>query len=127
MVLAVAGSVVIGDFDIMGVSVFPAEADPPLLVDADAELAVAISLQRFEPVGRWNPQVVDVDGLADHGELDEGALLDVRGESSGTLFIPDFPRFLVGEAYQHQVKIDYLRFASILIFGDAQGYGQKAG
>jgi len=66
-----------------------------LLVDADAELAVAVSLQRFESVGRRDAQVVDVDCLADHG-----ALLDIRGKSSGALFVPDFPRFLVGEAFQ---------------------------
>jgi hypothetical protein len=54
--------------------------------------------------------------LADHGELDEGALLDVRGKSSGTLFIPDFPRFLVGEAFQYPHNVGYLRFASIVAF-----------
>ena len=40
---------VIGDLDIMGVTVFPAKADAPLLVDADAELAVAVTPKRLEP------------------------------------------------------------------------------
>jgi hypothetical protein len=40
-------SVVIVDFNIVGISVLPAEDDPPLIVDPDAVLPTKSSFQRF--------------------------------------------------------------------------------
>ena len=37
-------SVVVGDFDLVGVAVLEAEADAPLIVDADAVLAFAVAV-----------------------------------------------------------------------------------
>jgi len=42
--------------------------------------------------------------------------LDVRRQTFGTLFVPDFQSFFVGEAFQHLFKIDYLRPTSIVFF-----------
>lgn len=44
------GSVVIGDLDIVGVTVFPAEAETPLIVDPDAVLPRAGAFERFQAV-----------------------------------------------------------------------------
>ena len=41
---------VIHDFNIEGISVLPAKADPPLVVNADAVLSFAVALECFEPV-----------------------------------------------------------------------------
>jgi len=105
---------VVGDFDLVGVAVFPTKTDAPLLVYTDAELAAAVAFEGFESIGGRSSKVVDVDCFADHGEFEEGALLDVRRKSFGTLFVPDFSSLLVGEAFQHVSKIEYFRFASIL-------------
>jgi hypothetical protein len=40
--------VVIGNFNIEGVSIGPAEADPVLIVDPDAVLPFAVAFQNFE-------------------------------------------------------------------------------
>jgi hypothetical protein len=45
-------SVVVDDFNVVGVAVNPAETDAPLIVDADAVLAFALALQGFQPIGR---------------------------------------------------------------------------
>jgi hypothetical protein len=50
LVVIDASLAVVDDLDLVGVTVVPAEADAPLVVDADAVLAVAITLERFEPV-----------------------------------------------------------------------------
>ena len=42
--------VVVDDFYVPRISIDPAETDPPLIVDADAVLALAIALQRLECV-----------------------------------------------------------------------------
>ena len=43
--------VIIGDFNVMCVAILPAEADAPLLVDADAVLPTTVSLERFQAIG----------------------------------------------------------------------------
>jgi hypothetical protein len=45
-------SVIVDDLYVMGVPVLPDEAHPPLVVDADAVLALAVLRQLLEPVGR---------------------------------------------------------------------------
>jgi hypothetical protein len=42
--------VVVDDFDILGSSFRPAEANAPLVVDSDAELTEAISLQGLQSI-----------------------------------------------------------------------------
>ena len=49
-------------FNVIGVSVFPAKADSPLIVDPYAVLPLAIALQGFEPVARWDPEVFQLPG-----------------------------------------------------------------
>jgi len=48
--------VIVHDFDLVGVSISPDEADAPLVVDANAVLPRSIVLQCLEPVPRRNPQ-----------------------------------------------------------------------
>jgi len=41
---------VVDKLDVVSVIVFPAKAEPPLAVDANAELSSAISLQSFQSI-----------------------------------------------------------------------------
>src|SRR5271157_1532388 len=50
--------VVVGDFDIGRSFRFPVEADSILVVDPNAELALAAAAQRFQPVPAKCPQVL---------------------------------------------------------------------
>jgi hypothetical protein len=45
--------VIVGDFYIVGILAIPSEANPILVVDADAILPGPIAFQGFEPVTRW--------------------------------------------------------------------------
>jgi len=49
---------VIHDFHVQRIFSLPTEANPPLVIDADAVLAHAITLQRFQSVAGWGAQVV---------------------------------------------------------------------
>jgi len=71
---------VVGDYDIVNVFVVPAEAEPPLLIDADAELAGAAAFEGFETVAGWVAQVGEGAGLVEHVELAPGGGLDVGRE-----------------------------------------------
>jgi hypothetical protein len=48
--------VIVNDFDVLGSLWGPAEADAPLIVDANAELALALAFQGFKPIARWRAQ-----------------------------------------------------------------------
>jgi hypothetical protein len=51
--------VVVDDFHVPGVSVNPAEANPPLIIDTDAVLAAAVALERFERVAGRRAELLD--------------------------------------------------------------------
>src|SRR5580658_9842698 len=52
-------SMVVDDFDLMGVMLDPAETQAPLVVDADAHLPGACAAERLEPIAGRVPQVLD--------------------------------------------------------------------
>jgi hypothetical protein len=54
--------VVIHDLDIFGAAGSPPEAHPKLIIDPDAVLPGAITLQGFEPIARRDPQVLQPAG-----------------------------------------------------------------
>jgi hypothetical protein len=45
--------VVIGDFDVVGIAIFPVKTDSPLIVNSDAVLAFPIAMQPFQAIA-WN-------------------------------------------------------------------------
>ena len=57
---------VIGNLYVVRAVVLPAEADAPLIVDADAVLALALPFQSFEAITRWGSQVPQRLGSLDH-------------------------------------------------------------
>jgi hypothetical protein len=48
--------VIVRDFDFESITIAPDEADPPLVIDADAVLAFPTSLQLFQPIARRHPE-----------------------------------------------------------------------
>ncbi len=50
---------VIGNFNFIGISLFPHEADPPLVVDPDAILSFSIAGKLLQPVSRRNPEILE--------------------------------------------------------------------
>ncbi|KVX94403.1 hypothetical protein WL10_08400 [Burkholderia ubonensis] len=57
---------IVKDLDVGGAVVGPFEADPPLLVDTDAVLAIPITVKCFEPVAGRRPQVAQFFRSSDH-------------------------------------------------------------
>lgn len=55
-------SMVVDDFDVRCVTIAPPEANPPLVVDSDCVLSFTAAFQRFQPVSRWNPQILQSAG-----------------------------------------------------------------
>ena len=78
-------SVVIGDFHVVGVSVFPTECNAPLFVDADGVESFEVSGEGFEIVACGIGEVLEFGGEMDGGELDFGTGLDFPGGLAGEL------------------------------------------
>jgi hypothetical protein len=68
--------VVVDDLNLMRVAAAPYEADSPSIVDSDAVLALAISLQGFEPVAAGKRQVGQPPRKIDLLELTKGHTLN---------------------------------------------------
>jgi hypothetical protein len=62
-------SVVVFDPDMLRTRVGPSKTDTVLIVDADAVLAFAISLQGLESIARRIPQVVEATRVVERVEL----------------------------------------------------------
>jgi len=85
----------------MGVTVNPSEADAPLIVDPDAVLAFALTLQGFEPIGRRNAQIIQHGGVPQHAQLAPCHGLDIGRQAPGRRSAPDLFRLLVGKVPDH--------------------------
>jgi hypothetical protein len=54
--------VVIDDFYVTSISFLPGKADPVLIIDADAVLALAVALQGLQPVPWRHTQIIEASG-----------------------------------------------------------------
>jgi hypothetical protein len=79
----------VDDPDVVGITRLPAEADPPLTVDADAVLAGAVTAEPFESVAGWHAQIVDAGRGVQHPQLAQGGLLHVGPESADVATLGD--------------------------------------
>jgi hypothetical protein len=73
-------------FNVIGVSVFPAKADPPLIIGPDTVLPLPISLQGFEPVARRHPEVFQATGLKKSSKIAPGKIYLLSGEPKTTFY-----------------------------------------
>src|SRR5690606_26202288 len=98
---SVIGSVLVGDLDLVGVAATPHEADAPLVVDADAVLALAVAVQGLKPVARRNAEVPELRGGVEHHELAVGTRQEVGGQPPNAL-PAEYPLgVVVGEGLDH--------------------------
>jgi hypothetical protein len=61
--------VIVHDFYVPSVAVVPHETNPPLVIDSDAPLAVAIPRELFQAVSRWDSQILYASSLVQLCEL----------------------------------------------------------
>jgi hypothetical protein len=68
---------IIHDLDIFGTGFRPSKADSPLIVDSDAVLPGAITLQSLQTISRRNSQVIQTSRNFELPELATGHSLDI--------------------------------------------------
>ena len=72
---------VVDDLDVESMAGTPDEADPPLLVHADAELPRTITFELLKAIRRRHTQILQDRGRVEHPELPKGDSLDIGAKS----------------------------------------------
>lgn len=96
---------VVDDGDLGDIALLPAEADAPLIVDADAVLTTPIAFQRFQPIGRRDTQILETGSGIEHAQLASGDRLDIGRQPARALTTPNLFGFLVDKAPDHALTI----------------------
>jgi len=99
------GSMVVCDFHVVGVSVFPTEDDAPLFVDADGVESFEVSGEGFKVVACGVGEVLEFGCEVDCSELDFGTGLAVARELTGEFALKDLSGGFVCKTFDHQDKI----------------------
>jgi hypothetical protein len=78
---------VIHDLDVIGVTLQPDKTHAPLIINANAVLAFAVALQRFQSVPRQRPKGPDIRRSVQHSKFPQRLPLD--GLESAHRFPPE--------------------------------------
>jgi hypothetical protein len=95
---------VFGDFDIMGSVLFPGKADSILIVDSDAVLSVAISLESLQAIAGRNLKIGDGKRIVQGEQAALGNRLDV-GKLSDALPVKQAFGLFAGERPNQVLRI----------------------
>lgn len=92
---------VVTDFDIVGVSLFPAKADAPLVVDTDGRLPCAVACEFFKAVARWVGQVAVFCCGVEHEQLAFGLAGERAELAGGDACGVELVGMFAGEGFDH--------------------------
>ena len=92
---------VIHNFNVPCIRALPAEADTPLVIDANAVLAFALALQGFESIAGRYTQIVEAPGLIQQKEFPSRDPLNLRRQPPRGLIRKQSLGLRVGEAAYH--------------------------
>jgi hypothetical protein len=93
--------VVVTDLDVMGVSIPPAEADPPLVVDSNAVLARTVPDQALQPVAGRHTEFLEPLGGIQQQQLAVSSPLNIRRQLAGALSFKNLPGLGISEGSNH--------------------------
>ena len=92
---------VIDDLDVVRIGILPSEADPPLIVDADAVPADAIAFQFLKAVPRRHAEVVERLGGIDGDQLPQHDPPELRWIPPHRLAAEQARGILIAKALDH--------------------------
>ncbi len=89
---------VVDDLDVQGIGARPADADAPLIVDANAVLALAITPQLLEAIAGRQAELLKPAGRVEDAKFPQHHAPQIGGEASDGLARPEALRVAVGKA-----------------------------
>jgi hypothetical protein len=97
--------VIIGDLHVVGITASPAKANPPLIVDSDAVLILAISGELFEAVPGGHSEIAQRVSCVKQEELLQGRPVNTLWEPFRSFAIEDSLCLWIFEAPNHRIII----------------------
>jgi hypothetical protein len=94
---------VICDFNFAGFSLPPYEADAVLIIDPDAVLSLALTVQRLQPVSGRHLQIIERHGGMQQEKLPECPHSQIGGNPSTSPRLPKLLRIRIPETRYHVV------------------------
>lgn len=82
----------------------PAEADAPLIVDADGVLSFAVAFEGFQPVARGHAELQHLGHGIELGEFPQGCALDVRRKGADFLQPEQAGGIVAGKGTDHALS-----------------------
>ena len=98
---------IIHNFNVVRVFTVPAEANAPLVIDADAVLANAVAFQGFQAVAGRQRQVTQFARAIKLRELPQGHALNLRRQAVVTPPLPQPLRFPASEVGNHRINLSF--------------------
>ena len=92
---------VVNNFNLINAIFSPLKTYTPLIIDANAVLSLTVAFESFQPVRRWNFEIVKIGGCVKHNQLSLGNPLNILGQLLGELPFEYFFSFLVFESLNH--------------------------
>lgn len=92
---------VVDDLHVPRIFVLSAEANPPLVINTDAVLALAVPLQGFKAVAAGHSQVIQAPCLMHEQQLPPCCSLNLLGRPPRWLVTEQSLRFAASEAAYH--------------------------
>jgi hypothetical protein len=111
---------IIGNFNLCGISIHPRKAYSPLVIDPDTVLAFTLTIQCFKPINGGNTQIIQRLGIVEHAQLAPGDLLDVPRQTPRYLAAPNPFSFSVPKSRDHLPTITRHVITSTVISFAAQ-------
>jgi len=93
--------VIVDDLDLVSVTILPAEADTPLIVDPNAVLAGAPAFELLEPIAGRNAEILKPFCCVDEPQLSKHDPMKVGREASDRVAPEEALGVPIGEAVNH--------------------------
>jgi hypothetical protein len=95
---------IVDDFDFVGIRFSPFKANAPLVVDANAVLALSVAMKRFQSIAWRLPQIRQQTGGMNGPELTKGGAFN-RAEPLASLAPKNSFRFVIAKSSDHTFSV----------------------
>ena len=92
---------IVDDLDVPGFAVAPHKTDPPLVVNANAALTLAVAVQSLQTIAGRHTQIVELLRRVDRQQLRAGAPLNLRRQIADGVASKDRCCAFIAKAFDH--------------------------
>ncbi len=92
---------IVNDLNVPGFAIAPHKTDPPLIVNANTVLTLAVAVQSLQTIAGRHTQIVELLCRVDRKQLRAGAPLNLRRQIANGVPSKDRCSAFAGKAFDH--------------------------